>query len=75
MSLSRRVPPRNRPVAFALLTALMLAIAAGHLYVVAAYTAVLLGLPVWIWLQLGVVAVLLALAWVTTDLVTPEGVR
>lgn len=75
MSVASRVSPRDRTVAFVVLTAVMLAIAAGHFYLIGAFTAVYLGLPLWLWLQLGVVAILLALAWVATDAISPSGAR
>lgn len=75
MSLPRRVSSWDRPVAFVVLTAIMLVIAGGHLYVIGDFTAVSLGLPVWLWVQLGVVVVLLALAWIATDFVSANGGR
>lgn len=75
MTLTARISSKHRPVAFLLITAAMLVIAAVHLYLVGQFTEVTLGLPQWVWLQLLVVAGLLVLAWVATALLTPAGRR
>lgn len=63
----------DRDFRFFLITAMMLAIAAGHLFVISEFTTIYLGLPAWIWLQLLIVVLLLALAWIATELVAPSG--
>jgi hypothetical protein len=52
------------------LLALLLVIAVGHLYAVTGLTTLYLGLPLWIWLQLGVVTIMLGIAWIAVRLVT-----
>ena len=56
------------------LLVLLLVIAVGHLYVLAGLTDLYLGLPLWLWLQLVVVSVMLGLAWIAVEIVSaPEG--
>ena len=47
----------------------LLAIAVGHLYVLDGLTSIYLGLPLWVWLQIVVVFVMLAIAWFAIRLV------
>ena len=63
----------DRRVVFVLLIIVMLAIAAGHLWVIGGFTELVLGLPLWLWLQLVVVAVLFVLAWIAAGVVRPNG--
>lgn len=63
----------DRRVVFVLLIIVMLAIAAGHLWVISGFTQLVLGLPLWLWLQLVVVAVLFVLAWIAAGVVRPNG--
>lgn len=58
---------------FPIIVAVMLAIAAGHLYVIEGLTDLYLGLPLWLWIQLLVIAVLFGFAWIATGLATPAG--
>lgn len=51
------------PSVFIALIALLLTIAWGHWYFVAGYTTLYLGLPGWLWVQLGIILLLLAIAW------------
>lgn len=59
---------RQRALFGALVVAIVV-VAWGHLYLVAGLTAIRLGIPVWLWLQLGVIAALLGLAWAAIGLV------
>ncbi|WP_290812144.1 hypothetical protein [Halovivax sp.] len=52
------------------LLAALLTIGVGHLYVVRGLTGFRLGVPAWLWLQLGVVVAMLGLAWATVGLLT-----
>ena len=61
-----RVPVDPR-LLFGLLVLVMLALAAGHLFLIQGLTSVVLGLPVWLWVHLAVVGILLGLAWLATD--------
>lgn len=61
--------------AFAGLLVSLLGIAVGHLYVLRGMTDLVLGLPLWVWLQLLVVAVMLALAWIAVQLVAAANAR
>lgn len=70
-----RVSAWNRPLSFLLLVAAMLAIAVGHLYLLRGLTTVYVGVPLWLWVQLLVVAVLFGMAWIATELVSPIGRR
>ena len=56
-----------------LLILAMLVIAAGHLYVIGGFTDLYVGLPLWLWLQLGIIVVLFVLAWIATGIATPAG--
>jgi len=61
---------------FSALVALLLVIAVGHLYLIDGLTALYLGLPLWVWVQLLVVFAMLAIAWIAVDVVadaTEEG--
>jgi len=68
-------PHRSGRYAFWGLVALVVAIGVGHLYVLSGLTALVLGLPLWLWLQLGVVAAMLGLAWVALSIRRPEAPR
>ncbi len=69
-----RQPPLVRYV-IVLLVGALLALAGGHQYLFADWTTLYFGLPAWLWAQLGVIAVLFALAWVAVNLYvgTTEG--
>ena len=54
---------------FAALLAVLLVIAVGHLYVFSGLTTLYLGLPLWVWLQLGVVSLMLGIAWIAVQLI------
>lgn len=60
---------------FATLVVLLLAAAVGQLYLLAGLTELVLGLPLWLWLQLVVVTAMLGVAWLAVRLVavTREG--
>jgi hypothetical protein len=60
---------RRQRIAFGALVATIVAVAWGHLYLVEGLTTIRLGLPVWLWLQVGVIAALLGLAWIAVGLV------
>lgn len=53
----------------------MVIIAIGHIPLIDGYTTLLLGLPAWLWIQLGVIAFLLILAWIATERILPSEVR
>jgi hypothetical protein len=55
---------------FAAIVALLLVIAAGQWYLLQGLTDLSLGVPLWLWLQLAVIAVMLALAWVAMGIWT-----
>lgn len=63
-----RTSPKEQ-YAFAAIVVVIVAIATAHLYVIDGLTAIRFGLPAWLWVQLGVIAGLLALAWVAIGLV------
>ncbi|MFW5973871.1 MAG: hypothetical protein ACOCPZ_00630 [Natrialbaceae archaeon] len=60
---------RRQRFLFGALVAVIVGIAWGHLYLVEGLTTIRLGLPVWLWLQIGVIAASLGLAWVAIGLV------
>jgi len=62
-----RQPPLVRYV-IVLLVGALLALAAGHQYLLADWTTLYLGLPAWLWAQLVVIGVLFILAWATVSL-------
>ncbi|GEM_PF-5558281 len=57
---------------FLLLLAVLLTLAVGHLYAFEELTALSLGLPAWLWLQLVVVGIMLVVAWLALGLVQRE---
>jgi hypothetical protein len=61
-------PPLAKAI-FGTLLLLLVVIAVGHLYVLEGLTALYLGLPLWIWLELGVVFAMLLIAWFAVQLV------
>lgn len=61
----------GRRGAFVTLAVAIVVVAAAHLFVIQGLTTIRLGLPVWLWLQLGVITALLGLAWLAVELV-PE---
>lgn len=65
------VAPSSRYAFYALL-AVLFALAVGHLYALRGLTDLYLGLPLWVWLQVGVVAVMLAVARAAVRIVTAE---
>ena len=54
---------------FGTLLLLLVVVAVGHLYVLEGLTALYLGLPLWVWLELGVVFAMLGIAWFAVQLV------
>ena len=48
---------------------LILVIAVGHLYLLSGLTTRYFGLPLWVWVQLGVIAFMLVLAWIALQVV------
>ena len=62
-----RQPPLVRYVIVFLVGAL-LALAAGHQYLLADWTTLYLGLPAWLWAQLGVIGVMFVIAWLAVGL-------
>jgi hypothetical protein len=69
--LSARV--RTLPTAkyvFAAIVALLFVIAAGQWYVLGGLTALYLGVPLWLWLQLALLVAMLFLAWVAMSVWT-----
>jgi len=71
----------NRPLAgvttlptakyvFAGIVALLVVIGVGQLYLLGGFTGLYLGVPLWLWLQLAVLTVMLGLAWVATSVWT-----
>ena len=56
--------PVTAKYVFGAIVALLLVVAAGQWYVLGGLTELYLGVPVWLWLQLAIVAVMLVLAWV-----------
>lgn len=55
---------------FAAIVALLVLIAAGQWYLLGGFTALYLGVPLWLWLQLVIVGGMLALAWVAMGIWT-----
>lgn len=45
-------------------------IAAGHIYVIEPLASIYLGLPLWIWIQLGILAIMMLIAWFAITLYT-----
>ena len=64
---------RREVIAFLALLAVMVAVAAGQLFVLAELDSTIFGLPVWVWVHLGILIVLLGLAWIATGLVSKGG--
>lgn len=56
---------------FILLVVAMIGIAAGQLFVLGDLETLVQGLPLWVWAHLGIVVLLLVLAWIATGMVTP----
>jgi hypothetical protein len=50
------------------LAALVSLIAVGHLYVIQGATDIYLGLPLWVWLQNAIFAVMIVIAWIAVRL-------
>lgn len=65
----------DRRIVFVIVLAIMGILATGHLYLLEGLVDLYLGLPAWLWIQLLVVLVLFALAWVATDIASPAGGR
>lgn len=57
----------ERAVAFLALIVAILAISAGHLFVIDDFTTFYLGVPLWLWIHLGVLVLLLVLAWTASE--------
>jgi hypothetical protein len=55
---------------FAAIVALLLVVAAGQWYLLGGFTALYLGVPLWLWFQLVIVVGMLALAWVAMGIWT-----
>lgn len=64
----------DRRLSFVVLVVAMVIVAAGHLYLIQGLTTLVAGLPLWIWLHLVVVGVLLFAAWIATGLAMETGV-
>lgn len=62
----------HRPHFFVLLLAVTLVIAIGHLFLIADFTALQWGVPVWLWMHLATLVVLLGLAWIAIEWVFSE---
>lgn len=62
-----------RPIVFVSLVAGVLVLSVGHLYAISGMTDVYLGVPAWLWAHLGVLAVLLGMAWVAIEYGLAEG--
>jgi hypothetical protein len=60
---------------FAAIVALLLVIAAGQWYLLGGLTELYLGVPLWLWLQLVIVAAMLTLAWLATSIWTAANDR
>jgi hypothetical protein len=45
----------------------------GHFYVIQGMTSTVLGMPTWVWVQVGVLAVLSVIAYLATEEVMPGG--
>ncbi|ERH10792.1 MAG: hypothetical protein J07HX64_02571 [halophilic archaeon J07HX64] len=56
--------------AFVGILTLLLVIAVGQLYLLGGFTELYLGVPLWLWLQLAILTVMLGLAWVATSVWT-----
>ena len=67
MSVTRAESPWARSSTVVGAVLVMLAIAVGHVLLIADFTTFYLGVPLWLWLHLGVVVVLLAMAWVVVE--------
>ena len=63
------VDPSSRYAFYALL-ALLFALAVGNLYALRGFTQLYLGLPLWVYLQIVVLAAMLAVAWAAVRIVT-----
>jgi len=75
MRVERLLPPgaRELPTAkyvFAAIVVLLLVIGAGHWYLLEGLTDLYLGVPLWLWLQLVIIAGMLVLAWVAVTVWT-----
>ena len=55
------------------LLVLLLVIAVGHLPAITGLTDRYLGLPLWVWVQLVVVTIMLGIAWIAVQLVPSSG--
>ena len=66
---SATVDPSSRYAFYALL-ALLFALAVGNLYALRGFTQLYLGLPLWVYLQIVVLAAMLAVAWAAVRIVT-----
>ncbi len=73
MSVTRADSPWARPATVAIAVLVMLGIAIGHVFLIADFTTFYLGIPLWLWLHLGVVAVLLVMAWTLVERVLAGG--
>lgn len=62
---------QNRVAQFFILVGLILLVAIGHIPLIETYTTLVGGLPLWLWIQLGVVGVLLGVAWIATGRIMP----
>lgn len=67
MRTSTHTSPVNRTAAFVLLVVTIVTIAVGHLYLITDFTSLYVGVPLWLWFHLGVLALLLILAWIAID--------
>lgn len=53
--------------------AILLIILIGHFYIIQGMTSVVLGMPTWVWLQVGTLVVLSIIAYIATEEVMPGG--
>lgn len=52
------------------LLSLLMLIAAGHIYLIEPLASIHFGLPLWIWVQLGILAIMMLIAWYAVAIYT-----
>lgn len=63
----------NRPwVRFTVITSIIVGISISHLYIIGNYSTIYLGIPLWAWVQLCILGVMLGLAAIASKPVLPE---
>ena len=72
MALTKSISRSTEVVRFLIIVGVMILIAAGQLFIVGRFESVVIGLPLWVWMQLGFIVILLGLAWIATSLVMPD---